>query len=218
MRREREPGSAVLAIVKELLRSLSRPQAEVAIEVRLIEGTGLNGRLGEPCSFSVEIDGMPEPDHRGELFWRGADGAPEALLERIPVHSAITVFVLLGLALTWRNVPVRNLILIGLASYVVMRVWSGIYFIPEMLSFQKIPLDAAPTAELTMRVSKWTFWTRFREPLDIISFLTWLLAFGNSRRKLAPSSTAHDQNVMTMLPWTVRLDSFSESGPRRVPS
>ena len=119
-------------------------------------------RKSPPSSFEIIQPGTGVPLQR---FW-------------IPVHSAITVFVLLGLALTWRNLPVRNLILIGLASYVVMRVWSGFYFIPEMLSFQKIPLDTAPTAELDARVSKWTFWTWFREPLDIISFLTWLLAFG----------------------------------------
>jgi hypothetical protein len=52
-----------------------------------------------------------------------------------------------------------------------MRVWSGLFFIPEMLEFQKLPLDSPPSAELSARVARWTFWTWFREPLDIISFL-----------------------------------------------
>jgi hypothetical protein len=115
-----------------------------------------------PSSFAVIQPGTGVPLQR---FW-------------IPVHTAITLFVLLAVALTWRDVPVRRLLLIGLASYVVMRVWSGVYFIPEMLAFQKVPLDSGPSAELAARVSKWTFWTRFREPLDILSFLMWLLAFG----------------------------------------
>jgi hypothetical protein len=57
-----------------------------------------------------------------------------------------------------------------------MRVWSGLYFIPEMLAFQKVPLDSPASAELSARVANWGFWTIFREPLDIISFLCFLLA------------------------------------------
>jgi len=34
---------------------------------------------------------------------------------------------------------VRRLLLIGLGSCVVMRLWSGLYFIPEMLAFQRDP-------------------------------------------------------------------------------
>lgn len=119
-------------------------------------------RKSPPASFAIIQPGTGVPFQR---FW-------------IPVHAAITVFVLAALILTWRDLPVRKLLLIGLASYVVMRVWSAFYFIPEMLSFQKVALDSAPSAELSARVSRWTFLTWFREPLDIISFLTWLLAFG----------------------------------------
>src|SRR6267143_6757700 len=53
----------------------------------------------------------------------------------IPVHAAITIFIVLALFLTWSDTTVRLLLLIGLASYVVMRVWSGLFFIPEMLAF-----------------------------------------------------------------------------------
>jgi hypothetical protein len=94
----------------------------------------------------------------------------------IPVHGAITIFVISSLYLGWRDVTVRSLLLIGVASYVVMRVWSFVFFIREMLAFQKIPLDSAPTAELSARVAQWTFWTWFREPLDILSLLCFLLA------------------------------------------
>jgi hypothetical protein len=81
-----------------------------------------------------------------------------------------------ALVLTWRELTVRRLLLLALASYLVMRVWSSLFFIPEMLAFQKVPLDAAPSAALSVRVAKWTYWTWFREPLDIISFLCALLA------------------------------------------
>jgi hypothetical protein len=63
-----------------------------------------------------------------------------------------------------------------------MRVWSGLFFIPEMLAFQKIPLESPPSAELSARVAGWTYWTWFREPLDVISFLCSLLALYWFRR------------------------------------
>jgi hypothetical protein len=121
-----------------------------------------------PSSFSVIQPATGVPLQR---FW-------------IPIHSAITVFLLVTVFLTWKDKPVRRLLLIGSASYVVMRAWSGLFFIPEMLAFQKIPLDSAPSAELSARVARWTYWSGFREPLDVISFVSFLLALywlGRSR-------------------------------------
>ena len=101
-----------------------------------------------PSSFSIIQPGTGVPLQN---FW-------------IPIHAAITVFVLLSLIFTWREIKVRRLLLIGLGSYVVMRVWSALFFIPEMLKFQKAPLDS-PSTELSARVASWIFWTWFREPL-----------------------------------------------------
>ena len=119
-----------------------------------------------PASFSVIQPNTGVPLQR---FW-------------IPVHLAITVFVVAALVLTFSEAAVRRFLLIGLGSYFVMRVWSGVYFIREMLTFQKIPLDAPPSPELSARVANWTFWTWFREPLDVLSFLCFLLALYNLRR------------------------------------
>jgi hypothetical protein len=94
----------------------------------------------------------------------------------IPVHVAITVCLLVSLVLAWQERTVRSFLLIRLGSYLAMRIWSVLFFIPEMLAFQQVPLDAPPSAELAARVAAWTFWTWFREPLDVLSFLSFLLA------------------------------------------
>jgi hypothetical protein len=94
-----------------------------------------------PSSFAMIQPGTGVPLQK---FW-------------IPVHAAITIFLILSLVLTWRQVEVRRFLLIGLGSYIVMRVWSGLFFIREMLAFQKIPLDSPPSAELSARVASWTF-------------------------------------------------------------
>jgi hypothetical protein len=119
-----------------------------------------------PSSFAIIQPGTGVPLQK---FW-------------IPVHVAITIFLVLSLALTWRQAEVRRFLLIGLGSYLVMRAWSGLFFIPEMLAFQKVPIDSPPSAELSARVANWTFWTWFREPLDIISFVCFLYALSSLRR------------------------------------
>ena len=67
----------------------------------------------------------------------------------------------------------------GLYEHIVIM---PLFFIREMLKFQNIPLDSTPSPELSTRVAKWTFWTWFREPLDIISLLCSLLALYWLRR------------------------------------
>jgi len=121
-----------------------------------------------PSSFSITQTGSGVPLQR---FW-------------IPVHIAITVFIILSLVITWGHATVRRFLLIALVSYIVMRVWSALFFIPEMLAFQKVPVDSPPSAELLTRVSKWTFWSWFREPLDVVSFLFSLLALQEWRSAL----------------------------------
>ncbi len=113
-----------------------------------------------PSSFSIIQPRTGVPLQR---FW-------------VPVHSAITVLVLVALVTTWSDGYVRRLLLIGLGSYIVMRAWSGLYFIREMLAFQKIVPDTPPSSQLSARVAKWTFWSFFREPLDVITFVCFLLA------------------------------------------
>jgi hypothetical protein len=119
-----------------------------------------------PSSFAIIQPGTGVPLQR---FW-------------IPVHVAITLCLIVALVLTWGEPTVRRLLLLALVSYLVMRVWSGLFFIPEMLAFQKVPLDAAPSTALSARVAKWTYWTWFREPLDILSLLCALLALYGLKR------------------------------------
>ena len=93
-----------------------------------------------PSSFSIV---QPQTGVPLQRFW-------------IPVHIAITVFALVALPAAWRDRPVRRALLLGLGSYLVMRAWSGLFFIPEMLAFQQVPLDSAPSPELIARVESWT--------------------------------------------------------------
>jgi len=64
-----------------------------------------------PSSFAIIQPGTGVPLQR---FW-------------IPVHVAITLCLLLALVMTWGEPTVRCLLLVALGSYIVMRVWSGLF-------------------------------------------------------------------------------------------
>ena len=94
----------------------------------------------------------------------------------VPVHILITI-ALIGAALAnWKSPERRMLIITAISSYVVMRVWSGLYFIREMLRFQKVSPESDSTPELLNRVKRWTTLTWFREPLDFITLICLLVA------------------------------------------
>jgi hypothetical protein len=62
--------------------------------------------LSPPMSFSIIQSGTGVPLQN---FW-------------IPIHVAITLFLLLSLVLTWQERKARRFLLIGFGSYLVMRV------------------------------------------------------------------------------------------------
>jgi hypothetical protein len=118
-----------------------------------------------PGSFAIIQKGTGVPLQK---FW-------------IPVHILITIGLIASLITNWNYAERRSLIIIALISYVVMRVWSFAYFIPEMLKFQNVPLDQPPTAALLDRVRRWTRLTWFRQPLDLITQFCLLIALTRSK-------------------------------------
>ena len=119
-----------------------------------------SGQPPQSLSLVQEKTGMPL-----QKFW-------------IPAHILISIAVLASLALNWSFSTRRLFILIGIGSYIVMRAWSFAYFIPEMLSFQKIALESVADPELATRIQKWITLTWWRVPLDFITFgcLLWSLS------------------------------------------
>lgn len=107
-----------------------------------------------PSSFSLIQEGTGVPLQK---FW-------------IPIHIVITICLLAALFFNWKISARRTFVLIALGSYIVMRVWSFWYFIPEMLSFQQTLLGSPANEDLVARVSTWKALTHWRAPLDIISF------------------------------------------------
>jgi hypothetical protein len=96
----------------------------------------------------------------------------------IPIHVAFEVALLAALVLAWSQPAVFNALLVALASHAVMRIWSGIDFIPKALAFEKA--DPASIGEGAARA--WTRRSRLRLPLDLITCGAMLVAFATAAR------------------------------------
>ncbi len=96
----------------------------------------------------------------------------------ISIHIAFEVTLIAALAVAWSQPAVHNALLVALASHAVMRLWSGIDFIPKALAFEKA--DPATVSEAAARA--WTRRSRLRLPLDFITCGALLTAFAAAAR------------------------------------
>jgi hypothetical protein len=96
----------------------------------------------------------------------------------IPIHLVFEVVLIAALAFAWSQLAVRDCLLVALASHAVMRIWSGIDFIPKALAFEKA--DPATVQEGAARA--WTRRSRFRLPFDLITCAALLSAFAAAAR------------------------------------
>lgn len=94
----------------------------------------------------------------------------------IPVHAAITLLLITALVTNWHHKTRQRLLLIAVASYVVMRLWTLLYFVPEILYFESLSVDGPSSEELARRASTWHLFSWFREPLMAICQLAIMLA------------------------------------------
>jgi hypothetical protein len=83
----------------------------------------------------------------------------------IPAHSAFELSLLVSPIAVWAEPPVRTPLLVGLASHVLMRLWSAIDFIPKALAFERA--DPATIEQSAAR--RWSRRSLGRLPLDLIT-------------------------------------------------
>ena len=83
----------------------------------------------------------------------------------IPAHVTFELVLIASVAVNWSNAAVRAPLLVGLGSHAVMRIWSGIDFIPKALAFESA--DPATITEAAAR--HWTRRSRSRVVLDVIT-------------------------------------------------
>jgi len=82
-----------------------------------------------------------------------------------------------ALFLNWHIPKRRTFIVIAAAAFYAMRVWSYIYFVPNIFEFGALPPDGPFSAEIVERFRLWVNLSWFRFGLqDVLTFLLFLLA------------------------------------------
>lgn len=89
-----------------------------------------------PASFSA-IGGK-----RDRAFW-------------IPLQTLTLLALAFALYLDWGIPERRSPLLLTLGCNVLVRIATGVYFVPEILRFTKMPKNAPSTAELVARGRRW---------------------------------------------------------------
>jgi ubiquinone/menaquinone biosynthesis C-methylase UbiE len=90
-----------------------------------------------------------QPEHGGinrKVFWG-------------PIHGALTLAFPVALWAGWRNLATRCWLLVALAAYLALRVWTLIYFIPLALRFETEGVSDASLAQ------RWVLLSVLRLPL-----------------------------------------------------
>ena len=90
----------------------------------------------------------------------------------IPAHTAFELSLIVSLIAAWSQRSVRTPLLVGLASHVLIRLWSAVDFIPKALAFER----ADPAAIGPDATRRWTPPQPGRLPLDLITCGTTLAA------------------------------------------
>jgi hypothetical protein len=96
----------------------------------------------------------------------------------IPAHVAFELTLIGSLVAAWSQPDVRTYLWVGFASHAVMRIWSGLDFIPKALAFER----ADPTTIQEETARRWTHRSRWRFPLDLVTCGAMFMAFAVAAR------------------------------------
>jgi hypothetical protein len=92
------------------------------------------------------------------------------------IHPLLILSLIVALALNWKSRPRRKLIQISFAIYIVVIVVSQIYFIPELVAFQRSPESSLSPAEWLARGQRWQRLSWIRGAVCYAAFVPLLLA------------------------------------------
>lgn len=99
-----------------------------------------------------------QPEQGGlnrKLFW-------------MPVHFVFEFTLIAALWLVWAHPSAHLCLFIAAASHLVMRAWSGIYFIPRALEFERAN---QMTPAMQEKARRWVRLSIWRVPLDFATLL-----------------------------------------------
>lgn len=124
--------------------------------------------------FPVYLSALPD----SAVVVNGTYGLNEVPFWAI-IHPLLILSLIAALALNWKSKPRRKLILISFAIYFLVLVVTQIYFLPELVAFQRSPESNLSPAEWLKRGERWQRLSWIRGTIMYIGILPLLLALTN---------------------------------------
>ena len=121
--------------------------------------------------FPVYLSALPD----SAVVVNGPYGLKEGVFW-MSIHPLLILSLIITLVLNWRLKPRRKLILITMAVYVVVLVISSLYFIPELVEFQRSPRSGLSAAEWYARGQRWQHLSWVRGAVCYAAIVPLLLA------------------------------------------
>jgi hypothetical protein len=133
--------------------------------------------------FPVYLSALPD----SAAVVNGPYGIHEARFW-MTIHPLLVLSLVVSLVLNWGTRERRRLILFSLAVYVLVIVVSALYFIPELVAFERSPQSSIPAAEWLARGRRWQRLSWVRGAMMYASFLP--LLFALAKQAPVPRETA----------------------------
>jgi hypothetical protein len=94
----------------------------------------------------------------------------------LTIHPLLILSLVMTLVLNWRLLERRKLILTSFAVYALVIVITQIYFLPELMAFERSPGSSLPPAEWLARGQRWQWLSWVRGAVCYAAFVPLLLA------------------------------------------
>jgi hypothetical protein len=133
--------------------------------------------------FPVYLSALPD----SAAVVTGPYGIHEARFWML-IHPLLILSLVVSLVLNWRLRGRRKLILVSFAVYVLVIAVSSLYFIPELIAFERSPQSTLPPAEWLARGQRWQRLSWVRGATMYAAFLPLLVAL--TRQAPASRETA----------------------------
>ncbi|MFA1821907.1 hypothetical protein ACDX78_17280 [Virgibacillus oceani] len=111
----------------------------------------------------------------------------------MPLHMIVQVVIITALILCWKDKKRRNLMLLLIGLYILLRVPTFMYFIPELEYFRATSTTAPWTQEIQDRADRWVLFSIGRTTAIAASYvLAWMTLNHRTKSKVHIQSSKID--------------------------
>jgi hypothetical protein len=121
--------------------------------------------------FPVYLSALPD----SAVIVNGPYGLHEGIFW-MTVHPLLILSIIITLILNWKLPARRSLILLSMAIYMVVLVVTGLYFLPELMAFERSPESSLTPAQWLARGQRWQRLSWIRGAIMYTGILPLLLA------------------------------------------